>query len=126
MKARYVTSSVSLPLFRIEKLQPNVFDVQVAEFINEVTAPVRRRGADGTPAKPEMETRYAYNLYSNVVRAENYGEMIAGIIHLKFNADDETALINKGIADSKHPEYVAYRDFVEAVKEQARIYFENE
>ena len=126
MKARYVTSSVSLPPFRVEQLQPNVFDVQVAEFISEVTEPVRRRGADGTPAKPEMETRYAYNLYNDVVRVETYGELIAGIIHFKYNTDDETALINKGIADNEHPEYVAYREFVEAVKEQARNYFDNE
>lgn len=126
MKARYVTSSHVLPQFRVKRLQPNVFDVQVVDYIGEVKEPVRQRGSDGTPAKPEMETRYAYNLYGDVVRAESYGEMIAGIIHFKYSIDDETALTNKGIADNTHPEYVAYREFVEAVKEQARIFFENE
>ena len=51
------------------------------------------------------------------VAANNRDEIIAGFIHLKYSVDKEMALINKGIADNENQEYLAYREFVNEVKD---------
>lgn len=79
------------------------------------------RGSD----EPQQENKYAYDRYNAIVTANDYGTFIAGVLHIKYNADDENALINKGIADSGNAEYKAYRDFVAEIKAEAIKYFEN-
>lgn len=109
MKPKCVTSRTSPERFEIEPLSEGVFDVRISENIKEVTRQRRKRGADNAT---EERTEYEHDLYTAVVRAKDYGSFIAGIVHMKYSSDDETALINKGIADSTNAEYVAYREFV--------------
>lgn len=123
MKPKCVTSRTSPERFEIEPLSEGVFDVRISENIKEVTRQRRKRGADNAT---EERTEYEHDLYTAVVRAKDYGSFIAGIVHMKYSSDDETALINKGIADSTNAEYVAYREFVSAIKVEAAKYFDNE
>lgn len=123
MKPKHVTSRTLPPRFEITPLSDGVFDVKISENITEDTVPRRKRD---TVNETENIKAYKHDLYTAVVRAKDYGSFIAGIVHIKHNSDDETALINKGIADSTNAEYVAYREFVSAVKVEAAKYFENE
>lgn len=125
MKPKRVTSGTQPERFKITPLGNGRFDVQISENIEEETVTRKRRGADGETTEQEI-TQYRHSLYTAVVKANDYGSFIAGIIHLKYSLDDETALINKGIADAENAEYTAYREFVGAVKIEAAKYFDNE
>lgn len=122
MKPKCVTSGTSPKRFEIEPLSEGVFDVRINENIKKVTVPRRKRG---TVDETEEIKRFQHDLYSAVVRAKDYGSFIAGIVHIKYNSDDEIALINKGIVDAENEEYKAYRAFVTDVKAEAAKYFEN-
>lgn len=124
MKPKLACSGKEPQHFKVSQLSAkDLFDVQIAENIHEVTRQRRKRGSVN-----EMEdvTQYEYNLYNAAVKANDYGSFIAGIIHLKFSEDDEIALMNKGIADKENAEYVDYRAFVAEIKELAKQYFSNE
>ena len=41
---------------------------------------------------------------------------ISALVNLKYDYNDELALLNKGIADSADIEYVAYRNYVAEIK----------
>lgn len=56
-------------------------------------------------------------------RILNRGEAIVAFIRMKYSANDELALTNKGIANNQNAEYLAYRDYVSWCKEQASVYF---
>ena len=105
----------------VKAFSPNVFDIRIAENVQSVPAPRRRRSDEA-----EEKTAYQYDLYTAVVTARDYGSFISGVIHVRYSLDDENALINKGIADRENAEYTAYRDFVAAVKTEAVKYFEKD
>ncbi len=122
MKPKRVTSGTQPERFKITPLGNGRFDVQISENIEETTVTRRQHGEN----EGNKETlAYKHDLYMAVVKADDYGSLIAGIIHIKHSLDDESALINKGIADKENAEYKEYREFVSAVKEQAAQYFEN-
>ncbi len=121
MKPKSVTSKAEPERFKITPLGHGRFDVRISENITEETAERKTRDGETTEI-----TQYRHNLYTAVVKADDYGSLIAGIIHLKYSLDDESALINKGIADAENAEYTAYREFVGAVKVEAAKYFDNE
>lgn len=50
------------------------------------------------------------------VAKNNRDDIIAGFVRLKYPIDKEFALLNKGIVDPLHPEFVEYRDYVAEVK----------
>lgn len=122
MKPRHATSRTLPQRFEITPLSDGVFDVKISENIAEITVQQRKRN---TVNETEKVKAYKRDLYTAVVRAKDYGSFIAGIVHIKYNSDDEIALINKGIADAENEEYKAYRAFVTDVKAEAAKYFEN-
>ena len=54
--------------------------------------------------------------YSNI----SYESLTVKLIREKYPLSEEFALINKGIADPQHTEYVAYREYVEQCKTEAK------
>jgi len=56
-------------------------------------------------------------------KIRNRSEAIVAFIRIKYSSNDETALINRGIADKFDLEYVSYRNYVDWCKEQASVYF---
>lgn len=122
MKPKHATSITLPQRFEITPLSEGVFDVKISENITEA---VISRPKRDTANEAEEIKGYKRDLYTAVVRAKDYGSFIAGIIHIKYNSDDEIALINKGIADAENEEYKAYRAFVTDVKAEAAKYFEN-
>lgn len=126
MKALRVTSKSAPAWLEITPLSDKeFFDVRISENINETTKPRRKHGADNENTV-ENVTVFEHDLYTSAVIAGSYAEFIAEVIHVRYSADDETALVNKGIEDKTNPEYVEYRKFAEAVKVEARKYFEKE
>lgn len=63
----------------------------------------------------ENEVLYEYDMTMQTVDKDS--DLIAEFIHLKYDYDDEIALLNKGLLDNQDIEYLAYRDYVEEVKE---------
>ena len=123
MKQNCVRSSESPRLLDVVQLGGNRFDISVAENIHTITTPIRTRGA--AVNKTETTEQFEFDRYNAVIEADDYGTFIAGAIHVRYSADDEIALINKGIADAENEEYKAYRSFVADVKTEAAKYFEN-
>lgn len=121
MKQRCVYSSNEPQHIDAIQLYDGVFDVSIAEDIKQTTQTRRRPDKE-----PETVDVYEYNRLNAIVRADDYGSFIAGTIHIKYTADDELALVNKGIVDKTNSEYVAYREFVDEVKQIAREYFDKE
>ncbi|NCD07279.1 MAG: hypothetical protein EOL97_14295 [Spirochaetia bacterium] len=68
-------------------------------------------------------TVYESNMTHITASISKREDMIVALIRLRYNLDDEFALINKGIEDSQNQDYMNYRSYVGLCKEQALIYF---
>lgn len=61
-----------------------------------------------------------YTKYSQ----ESYETIVNQLVKEKYSDSEEFALINKGIEDNTHTEYVVYRKYVEECKKIARTFID--
>jgi hypothetical protein len=93
------------------KLSGNLYEVELNE--NIITEQIQHEDT--------TETIYIRDRYSSVVRVDNNGDLIVGLIRLKYTQDDEYALINKGIANNQDIDYLAYREYVSECKNKVKL-----
>lgn len=72
----------------------------------------------------EVEDGFEFEHNIKIVNKTTREDLIAHLIHLRYNQDAEFALINKGIQNPLNEGYVLYRNYVEACKVKATEIFE--
>lgn len=55
---------------------------------------------------------------------DSYNDIVNSLVKEKYSDSEEFALINKGIEDNTHTEYVVYRKYVEECKKIARTFID--
>jgi hypothetical protein len=50
----------------------------------------------------------------------DYAKIVPAVINDRYNKDDEFSLVNKGVEDNANADYVAYREWVNKVKEMVK------
>jgi predicted transcriptional regulator with HTH domain len=59
---------------------------------------------------------YESDLTISRSKCDNYDELKGAFVKLKYNQDQEFAIVNKGIVNIENEEYKEYRSFVEEIK----------
>lgn len=74
----------------------------------------------------EVDEGFEFEHKIKIVNKTTREDLIAHLIHLRYNQDAEFSLVNKGIQNHLNGEYVSYRNYVELCKVKATEIFEGE
>ena len=99
--------------FNIIKLHTNFYELEYKEDIKQVEV---------NHGEVE-ELQYEYNHYLESFYINNYEEMVADLISLKYSISDEIALLKKIQNNVDKSEISSYLDYVEKCKIEARKYW---
>ncbi len=100
-----------LPL-QVRNLAPNTYELLLCENIIE--------------SVKEGKIIFTYDMTLILSKYQTLDEIKGGLVRLKYNQDEEFALINKGILDSEDAKYLAYRSYVETCKNYADEWWNEE
>ena len=68
----------------------------------------------------EIDDKKVINYESDLIiahaKCDNYDELKGAFVKLKYNQDQEFAIVNKGISNIENEEYSEYRLFIEEIK----------
>lgn len=101
--------------FNINKLFGNTYELSHLSDIEEIT--VKREDTE------VEEKQFAYTLYIGTMEINNYEEMVAALVGLKYTISDEIALLKKIQNGVDKIEILSYNEYVEKCKQVAREYW---
>lgn len=107
------TSKESPQTLHIKKIGKNLFEATLHENV----IPVDVENENG------KELHFKSELSIITCKCLNIDELKGNLVRLKYNENEEMALINKGIVSFNDDDYQNYRDFVAMVKHQANIFW---
>ena len=68
----------------------------------------------------EYVKEVTYSTWNNV----SYEELVSGLVKLKYNADEESAIQRKAIMNGVSDEFLTYNSYVEECKVRAKVFIE--